>query len=470
MEKIIEPPLKRHLLLYLLVSALSFSAFVLPQRAGVSVPLFVLIQAGFLYRLMPQKKPLFLLMPIFILALNTFLSANPMWQTTNLFVAALLYGLMAVWMTSGVSLKDNSAALFLRLAGSVSKAFSCFPVPFRWGIEAKKESMPLLRRIFIGLAISLPVLCFLVLLLSMADMIFSHAVAHFFEGLFRFISPGAIMRFFFGVFVGLYLFGVLYGALAPEREETAEDERAQRVGDCMILNIVLSSVLLVYTLFVIIQFRYLFASSDALPYGLNFATYARRGFFELLFLTGVNIVFILLTVHLTKTQRGAGAKLTKLLCLYLCAVTVVLLISSFYRMWLYSSDDGLTRMRLLVFGFLAFQCIGLLVTFFYILKPSFNIVLIYCLIALSYYLLLNLVPIDRVVARDQVNRYIETGRAGISYTLTLSPDAAPEIARLLRSGNGHTQERARAYFDTIEGSAGWRQWNLSLDRALRLRG
>jgi len=470
MEKTIEPILKRNLLLYLLISALGFSFLVLPQQAGVSVPIFVLMQAGFLSHLMPQKRPLIVLAPIFILALNAFLSANPMWRVANLLVSVLLYGLMAVWMTDGVFLKDISSALFRRIGKTICRAFSRFPVPFRWMSESRKESMPTLRRVFIGLAISVPVLLFLIVMLSRADLIFSRATLRFFESLFAFISLSALARFLFGIVAGLYLFGILYGVLAVQDEEEEECERTQRRGDCMILNIVLSSVLLVYTLFVIIQFRYLFASPDSLPHGLNFESYARRGFFELLFLTGVNIAFILLTVWLTKTQSGRGAKLTKILCLYLCAVTVVLLISSFYRMWLHGSDDGLTTMRLLVFGFLIFECIGLLITFFYIWKPNFNIIQVYCLIALSYYLLLNLAPLDRIIARDQVNRYFETGQAGIDYTLTLSPDAAPEIARLFQSENSGTRNRARAYFDAIESSESWRQWNLSLDRALRLRG
>jgi len=467
-ESMIEPRLKRNLLLYLLVSALSFSFFVLTPRAGISVSLFVLIQAGFLYVLVPRKRPLVVLIPVFILALNAFLSANPMWRIVNLALAGPLYALMALWISSGISLKDTSATLFLRLGETIHRAFSCILIPFRWGGEAKKESIPLMRRVFIGLAISVPVLLFLIVMLSMADMIFSRGVERFFHGLFAFIRPSTIVRFAFGGLVGLYLFGLLYGVLVAKGEETVEREGRERRGDCMIFNIVLISVLLVYTLFAMIQFRYLFAPPDRLPYGFTFEAYARRGFFELLFLTGVNIAFILLTVWLTKAQKGSGVKLTKILCLYLCAITVVLLMSSFYRMWLHGADDGLTRMRLMVFGFLIFEGLGLLVTFFYILKPKFNIVAVYCCIALCYYLLLNLVPIDRIVARDQINRYFETGRGGIDYTLTLSPDAAPEIARLFLSENAHTQGRARAYFDNLEGNENWRQWNLSLDRAQRL--
>jgi hypothetical protein len=306
-------------------------------------------------------------------------------------------------------------------------------------------------------------------MLSSADMIFSQTVERFIQTIVDSININIVGRVFLGIVAGLYVFGIVCGILTSKPEEAAHEKR-QFKGDTMIINIVLSSVLVVYTLFVAIQFRYLFAPPDSLPYGLNFVTYARRGFFELLFLTFVNIVSILVTVWLTKTQRGRGAKLTKILSMYLCAVTVILLASSFYRMWLYGADDGLTRMRFLVFGFLIFELIGLIFTFFYIMKPKFNVVLVYCFIALSYYLLLNLVPIDRIIAREQINRYFATGQGGIHYSMTLSPDAAPEIARLLNSSDACVSNYAQEYFVKVENEnvSGWRQWNLSRSKALRL--
>ncbi|MCL2367783.1 MAG: DUF4173 domain-containing protein [Oscillospiraceae bacterium] len=468
METTTDPRLKGKLLLYLLVSAISFTLLVLPERAGVSVPIFMLIQAGFLAFLLPEKRALVVLIPILILALNPFLSANSMWQVPNLFVAALLYSLMALWLTDRLSLARPLTSFLKRICGHVIEVFSRFHLPVRWITIVPQEHRPTVKRVILGISLAIPVLIILSFVLAMADEIFLRTITRLLDTIFP-LNVDRIRRAFLGLCVGFYLFGVLYSVFTPKRKEFEAVEKPTLTGDVMIFNIVLTAALLVYTLFVVIQFRYLFAPPNQLPYGLNFVTYARRGFFELLALTGANILAILLTVHLTKSQTGTGAKFTKILCLYLCAVTVVLLISSFYRMWLYGSDDGLTRLRLLVFGFLFFEAIGLLFTFVYILKPNFNIVAVYCLIALSYYLLLNLVPIDRIIARDQVNRYFETGRGGITYTLTLSPDAAPEIARLFQSENPETRERAQAYLNAIEPSADWRQWNLSRDRALHLR-
>jgi len=459
----IQPMLKRKLLVYFLASIVSFIVLVLPRRAGVSVPIFMIIQAAMIFGIGFRKKQIIVLLPIFVLALNSFISANPMWRVANVFVAAALFGVMA--------LDSLSSGVLLRAATNIMMAFSRAFIPIKWAGEVKVKDSSMLRRVMIGIGLSIPALIFIVVMLSRADTIFYETVVRFIEGITALVHLSLVWRIWLGIVAGLYLFGIMYGIFAAKQREIGGGITAPK-GDCVILGVVLSSVLLVYTLFVVIQFRYLFAPSYSLPYGLCFVTYARRGFFELLFLTAVNIVFILATVWLTKTQEGRGAKLIKFLCMYLCTVTVILLISSFYRMWLYSSDDGLTRMRLLVFGFLFFELIGLMFTFFYIMKPKFNILLVYGFIALSYFLLLNLVPIDRIIAREQINRYFETGHGGIQYVLTLSPDAAPEIARLLDSTSRVTRKNANSYFISLARASeadGWRQWNLAERRARRVR-
>ena len=146
---------------------------------------------------------------------------------------------------------------------------------------------------------------------------------------------------------------------------------APKNRDALVLNIVLATVLATYTAFIFIQFKYLFAGAS-LPYGLSYTNYAHRGFFELLFLSGVNLAVILFSVGMTKKKTGLSRGLTQGFCCYLCAITFVLLASSFYRMWLYCADDGLTRLRLLVLGFLVFESLGLIGTLLYIVRPKFK--------------------------------------------------------------------------------------------------
>jgi len=127
-------------------------------------------------------------------------------------------------------------------------------------------------------------------------------------------------------------------------------------------------------------------------------------------------------------------------------------------------------MRFMVFGFLIFKAIGIAATFVYIAKPRFNIVAVYCAIALVYYLLLNVVPMDAIVARSQIDRYFTTGRAGVWYVTLLSPDAAAEVSRLYASESTYTRERVRQFFDRTDMERdSWRQWNISADRYVRIR-
>ena len=103
-----------------------------------------------------------------------------------------------------------------------------------------------------------------------------------------------------------------------------------------------------------------------------------------------------------------------------------------------------------------FEAIGLMITFFYINKPKFNISAVYLSIGLVYYLLLNLTPIDSLIARNQIDRYFAEQKQGVAYIMTLSPDAAPQIARLLDTEQVDplTKELAQTYFVNLNNRYG----------------
>lgn len=460
---------KRNLLIYALVSAISFIYLIMQTRAGIGVPIFVIIQFAFWYYLTPKNKSLWVFIPIFILALNSFISGNSMWHVSNFLVIMLLYSVMILTMIGKFPIKEDSLKFISRTLANVFAPFAHFTLPFKWWDEVQVNKTQI-RRILIGIAITVPCLLFLIMMLASADTIFLKGTYSLLNYIGICINVPLIFKIICGIAVGLYLFGLMYIAYNPGDPEEPT-EVAPKNGDLIILNILLISVLTVYTLFVFIQFRYLFAGSGHLPYGLTFTEYARKGFFELLFLSGLNILLILITVKLTRALKGLWPKITRYLCHYLCLVTIILLTSSFYRMWLYSSDDGLTRLRLLVFGFLIFEAVGLLITFFYISKPSFNITAVYMVIGLTYYLVLNLVPIDFLVAQNQVDMFLDNRRPDVEYVLTLSPDAAPQVARLLTSEAVDPKVKLQAgkYFERIDrryhNNNGWQNYNLSVEKA-----
>lgn len=154
-------------------------------------------------------------------------------------------------------------------------------VPFGWVGKIEKRHLSLIKRISIGIFLSIPCLLFLILLLSSADEVFCHSIEEACTRLFNLVSWNVCYKIFLGGLAGMYLFGLLYSVFQPPAEEEVHLP-APKNRDALVLNIVLATVLATYTAFIFIQFKYLFAGAF-LPYGLSYTNYARRGFFELLF-------------------------------------------------------------------------------------------------------------------------------------------------------------------------------------------
>ncbi len=457
--------MKTKLLLYAIITSISFSYLVLPENAGISVPIFALIQFICLWFTVPDRKKLVLFIPLLIISLNSFISSSNVWKISNIFVSIIIYGCMFV----NFNIKRDSADFILNIISIIASSFSYFPLPFKWIIEASGHKAPVIKRVFAALIIALPCMLLLIAVLSNADMVFSLKTQSILLDFFEFFNANVFFKLLYGIVAGLFAFGIVYNAHTDEISEA--DHAIKLKGDLIIINILLISVLAIYTFFVIIQFKYLFAGTT-LPDGLTYTEYARKGFFELLALTGVNIAAILIITQLTKSHNGKWLAFTKVLCHYLCAVTVILLISSFYRMFLYTNDDGLTRLRFFVMGFLVFEAIGLAITFIYIAKPKFNIILIYCIIALTYYTILNITPTDNIIAQNQIDKYLKGTREDICYVYSLSADIAPALHTLAQKA--HNENDLHNITDFLKEKTEsdipdrWQRFNLSVENAKRL--
>jgi len=466
MEDNISNNLKIKLLIYLLISAVTFTLLVTPENAGISVLLFTTIQIICLWFISPDKKRLLFFIPILAMSLNCFISANNIWRLSNLIVSAVLIGSMFIKF----DFKNDKLNIFADVIVRSVIPFTHFLLPFKWASDTLGGKAPVIKRVLLALVIAVPCAVLLIILLSTADMVFYTQINSFVTNTKKMINFHSVLLIILGIIAGIYLFGVMYTSHTDD-SEISETSSSRFSGDLVIINILLCVVLVIYTVFVFIQFKYLFAGAN-LPSGLTYTEYARKGFFELLFVTVINIVLIITVIKLTKSQNGKGALFTKILCHYLCTITVILLISSFYRMILYSNDDGLTRMRLFVMGFLIFELLGLFATFFYIAKPKFNIVLLYAIAALSYYTVLNIIPTDNIIAQNQIEKYISGERNDLDYVFTLSADAAPAVKYLiLNSDDEEIIKKANEFMiDKAKSNIPnrWQRFNISRERVKKM--
>ena len=484
-----EKKIKVSLSVYGIISALSFIYLILADSPpGIGIPTFFVIQSAMLYYIglnnkgWVNLKGLFMLVPMFIIALNNFISANYMMMPTNFLALAFLYSIMFLLLRNNINVMKLKILDVLKTLVNIFEPVINFMVPFKWMAERRqnKDKNILARRILLGIAITVPAVIFLVTMLSQADLVFNNSFMVFNKWLKKLLEEVNIPKIIVGTFAGLYLFGHLYSVFKNEDSladmiSYKNDNLSRFKGDLVVLNILLTSILVIYTIFIAIQFKYLF-SGGALPYGLTYSEYARRGFFELVFLSLLNIGLILLTSYLLRDKiyedKNKWALFTRLMLIYLCLVTGILLVSSYYRMYLYDGAYGFTRLRVLVYIFLFFEALGLIATLTYIIRHNFNIFAVYAALGLAFYLTLNLVRIDEIIAKRNVDMYF-SGQAeeiDIDYLLTLSQDTLPQIARLTDSKvQILTRTKALNYLEDIREiynmrEDSWLSYNLSVER------
>ncbi|WP_313164989.1 DUF4173 domain-containing protein [Sedimentibacter sp.] len=481
-----------NLLLYAALSAITFIFLIMTYNPGISIPLFFLIQIAAIYFVIRNRvevknfRGILWMVPILIISLNRFISASSLWAPINFLVIVGLYSVMILMLKGNLIINKLNLKGILLVILNVFAPIIHFITPFRWIAERSKdtERTLIIKRILIGILISVPSVLFLVFMLSSADMIFKNNFDSYLIWIEKVFEAFNFFNLIVGTIAGLYLFGHLYSVFEEkdngiENIITLNSNPFKVKGDIIILNILLVSILFIYTIFMVIQFRYLFSAGE-LPNGLNYAEYARRGFFELVFLSVLNIGLILLITYLLKDkiyiEKNKWAIGTKMMLIYLCIITGTLLISSYYRMSLYDGAYGFTRLRILVYLFLFFEAVGLISTLIYILKHNFNLLFVYAVIGIGFYLTINIVKIDTVIAKRNIDMYL-SGQAeslDMDYLTSLSVDAAPEIIRLVDDDIKFViKHKARNYLrDKYEHLSNqeynWQSYNLSVDKAKKL--
>ena len=160
--------LKIKLMAYAAISAMTFSYLIMPENAGISVPIFSAIQFICLFFVVPERKKLVLFIPIFLLSLNSFISANSIWHISNLFVTIGLYACMFI----KIDFCDTSLIFFSQLLTNVFQPLAHLTLPAKWSLELTNDKAPILKRLGIAAIITLPCIILLTFILSSADMIF----------------------------------------------------------------------------------------------------------------------------------------------------------------------------------------------------------------------------------------------------------------------------------------------------------
>lgn len=316
--------------------------------SNVIIPFFVFIISNIILVYKTKninKKAYLLLIPIFLILISDLIinidSANMVLNVVVLpiLISIFFFNLLNKKYTFSFT---NVLLLFKLFPEDVAENMSFFQKIIS-NMKNKK-----LKSIIIGIGVSIPIVVILLLLLTSADLYFSEFINTILN-IFSF-DLGKIFRF---VIFFILFFGIGINIMNSKDFEMYENKRINI--DSIIITTILSIVNLVFVLFIVSEISKLTNNFLSLPVEYTFASYAREGFFQLLFVTLIN--FSIVMFFLYKTKFVEENKIVKYLLLSLIFFSIILIFNSYYRMFLYIGAYGFTVLRLQVILFLAMELI-----------------------------------------------------------------------------------------------------------------
>ena len=303
-------------------------------------------------------------------------------------------------------------------------------------------------------------------LLTVFGALFASADAAFAEALSRltpsFDAPTAVRWIFVCCVVLPVLGGAAFLRAGPpdlSRLDATEGRKVNRFEWAVPLGL----LVLLFAAFVAVQLTVLFGGNRHVleTDGLTYADYARGGFWQLSFVTGLTLVVLAGAARWAPRASARDRVLFRVILGALAGLTLVIVGSALHRMNLYADTYGLTRLRLLVacceawFGLVLLLVLASGVRMKALWLPRVAI-------AAGVLALLGLAAAnpDRVIAEHNIK---QTRTVDLVYLGNLSPDAAPGLDGLDPARRACVLGRMNVAL--VLHPDDWRGWNLGRERA-----
>ena len=410
-------------LAFFLIDTLLFSA-----SMGLALSLYALLfllSCGLFLRIegIRQTRTTFpsLLMCI-ASALFFFLSSNGFLKFLNIpfFIVLSIYWLLScggLRLTGGFSCYTPSELANAGVHAAFSN-FSLLPHALKQLFTRSGKGKTLLLCL-LGLLIAVPVTALAVSLLMRADAAFE-ALWQSLTGGFAQALPLRIAECVLAVPVALYFFGLIYGCAkkhhtqALTRESAAQTRSACRIAPMPLLAAALMPLLIVYALYFFAQAAYFSnAFQRIFPEGFTYASFARRGFFELCLIATLNLGVLFLVWLL---EKGAHP-LLRVLSILLSVCTLLFIAIDEAKMALYIHYYGLTPLRVYTSWFMALLFLIFVILLLGRIRPRMNAGRALCICSLAMVFLLLFINTDRVIVGYNVSRYLNGSLPSVDFSV-----------------------------------------------------
>ncbi len=492
------------LLFSCLLLGIVFDFLFFDKMIGISYPIFWFVLYGSFFYIFRDKIKFekrfewFLMIPILLLLLTFLLFSAQEFQALNTLIVPVLFVIQTILLTKNNKHPWYKTIFISELFLKIFRTIPNVKIPFKLinqSIKSKTKNTTIttLGKICIGLLISLPIVAVILGILTSADSIFNYWVSQipdWFGDIDFGTIPGQlalILVVFFLLFI--YLWSLLHPNQKEENVFITEEEKDPMRIDGIISLTILLIIDLVYLLFTAIQVSYLFGKAKLLlPKGVTYAQYATQGFNQLVTVTVINILIVLAFIYLVKKAQPMIYRTVQILLSLLTFCTGFILFSAFFKLSLYEQVYGFTYTRILVHSFMILLLILFLVALIKTWKNGISLMKYYTVIVLIWYVTLNYINIDHIIAEQNVNRYLqnkivfvshqtdsydrygETDYVDISYLELLSYDVVPQLLKLREDKNlkPTVDMQLKQMKHDLAQEKDWQSFNLSKHRARQL--
>ena len=461
------------------------------KQFGISVPVFTVFYWAFFFatrRL--SAAPIrtvgwFLFVPAALISFSFLLFTNPVLRALNVCLMLALTAVQTVVLARRNLFSWEHPLVLTDLLWLAFEAVVSFLAPARLSLSKlviSKAARRDLRKVAIGVALSIPVLFVIMGLLTSADQVFNERV----RGFLAKIDSDFISALFYHLCFVLAVAAVFSGVfwVLRDRIQVIPQEMAPVSAplDPVILSPMLALIIAVCALFCWIQFLYWFGSIDPdRSTGLTHAAYAQKGFYNLSVVTLLNMLLVLCGTVFVRKEKTTRILVLNLLLSLVVLLSGIILTSAFFRMALYENGYGFTRARVFAQTMMVLIAVLLTLMLVKVWAGSFPFFKACILSALLLYAGLNYIGVDAFIARKNVDRFLAGKAIDASYLARLSDEAAPQMLRFLECAARQTPQSQRVREDaalleaTLRGKAAepskpspWPSYNIARTRARRL--
>lgn len=327
-----------------------------------------------------NKKAFYLLIPIILIIFSNLiliLLKGTLDENNEILNIIVLPILISIYLFSLINKNYKITLVNIPLMFKIFPRYLFRNLKFLKIKTSREKTNKILNAVF-GIIVGIVFSIVILLLLMSADDYFNKFVSKAFISINLDFSK--IMQFVI-FFIIIFSIGV---NLIRNRYIVMKENKIRKIDHTIIISM-LSVINLVFVLFLISEISKLCGNFLQIPKGYIYSSYAREGFFQLLFVTIINFSIILYLLY--KTNVIKENKIIRNLVLILIAFSVLLIFNSYYRMFLYIGKFGFTNLRLQVILFLFME----LILFGIIIKKIINKVnndgLIFLVIMTSFYVI-----------------------------------------------------------------------------------